>query len=74
MFYGATTTGRWAGRGVQLQNLPQNHIDDLDKARNAVITSNAVEMKEAFVTTGKVNGVKTLIPLTIPTDSDSFNP
>ncbi|MDY6407416.1 MAG: DNA polymerase, partial [Pseudomonadota bacterium] len=65
-FYGASTTGRWAGRGVQLQNLPQNHIEELDKARNAVITSNAVAMKEAFVTTGKVNGVKTLIPLTIP--------
>ena len=65
-FYGASTTGRWAGRGVQLQNLPQNHIDDLDKARNAVITSNAVAMKEAFVTTGKVNGEKTTIPLKTP--------
>lgn len=65
-FYGATTTGRWAGRGVQLQNLPQNHIDDLDKARNAVITSNAEVRKEAFVTTEKVNGVKTEVPLSIP--------
>lgn len=32
-FYGANRTGRWAGRGVQLQNLPQNHIPDLEQAR-----------------------------------------
>ena len=31
-FYG-TRTGRWAGRGVQMQNLPQNHISDIDLAR-----------------------------------------
>lgn len=41
-FYGANRTGRWAGRLVQLQNLPQNHlpqkpIDILDQARNAVL-------------------------------------
>lgn len=33
-YYGANRTGRWAGRLVQLQNLPQNHIEDLDGARN----------------------------------------
>lgn len=33
-YYGANRTGRWAGRLVQLQNLPQNHIDELDEARN----------------------------------------
>lgn len=33
-FYGANRTGRWAGRHVQLQNLPQNHISDLDSARD----------------------------------------
>lgn len=33
-FYGANRTGRWAGRLVQVQNLPQNHLDDLDDARN----------------------------------------
>ena len=33
-FYGANRTGRWAGRGVQVQNLPQNHLEDLDDARN----------------------------------------
>lgn len=32
-YYGANRTGRWAGRLVQLQNLPQNHIEDLDGAR-----------------------------------------
>ena len=32
-FYGAQRTGRWAGRGVQLHNLPQNHMEDLDDAR-----------------------------------------
>ena len=36
MFYGANRTGRWAGRIVQLQNLPQNHLEDLDEARNIV--------------------------------------
>lgn len=34
-FYGANRTGRWAGRLVQLQNLPQNHISDLEQARSA---------------------------------------
>ena len=33
-FYGANRTGRWAGRLVQVQNLPQNHLEDLDDARN----------------------------------------
>lgn len=35
-FYGASRTGRWAGRLVQLHNLPQNHLEDLDTARNLV--------------------------------------
>lgn len=35
-FYGANRTGRWAGRIVQLQNLPQNHMDDLAEARELV--------------------------------------
>lgn len=35
-FYGAMRTGRWAGRLVQLQNLPQNHLPDLDYARRLV--------------------------------------
>ena len=35
-FYGANRTGRFAGRLVQLQNLPQNHLPDLDQARALV--------------------------------------
>lgn len=35
-FYGANRTGRWAGRLVQVQNLPQNHLPDLENARNLV--------------------------------------
>lgn len=35
-FYGANRTGRWAGRLVQVQNLPQNHLEDLDYARSLV--------------------------------------
>jgi DNA polymerase len=35
-FYGANRTGRWAGRLVQMQNLPQNHLEDLETARTLV--------------------------------------
>ena len=35
-FYGANRSGRWAGRIIQLQNLPQNHIPDLAQARTIV--------------------------------------
>lgn len=35
-FYGANRTGRWAGRIIQMQNLPQNHLDDLAQARGLV--------------------------------------
>lgn len=35
-FYGANRTGRWAGRLVQVQNLPQNHLNDLTLARNLI--------------------------------------
>lgn len=35
-FYGANRTGRWAGRLVQVQNLPRNYIEPLDVARNRV--------------------------------------
>ena len=45
-FYGANRSGRWAGRLIQLQNLPQNHIPDLEQARELVKTGNidALEM------------------------------
>ena len=35
-FYGANRSGRWAGRIIQLQNLPQNHMEDLEVARELV--------------------------------------
>ena len=35
-FYGASRSGRWSGKGVQLQNLPQNHLPDLSDARHLV--------------------------------------
>lgn len=35
-FYGANRSGRWAGRIIQLQNLPQNHMTDLEDARDIV--------------------------------------
>ena len=44
-FCGAARTGRWAGRLVQLQNLPQNHLTDLDYARNLVKQGNLDEFE-----------------------------
>lgn len=35
-YFGANRTGRWAGRLLQVQNLPQNHLEDLDLARSIV--------------------------------------
>lgn len=35
-FFGANRTGRWAGRLIQMQNLPQNHLEDLSEARALV--------------------------------------
>lgn len=35
-FYGANRSGRWAGRIIQLQNLPQNYLSDLEEARDMV--------------------------------------
>ena len=43
MFYGANRSGRWAGRLIQLQNLPQNHMEDLDQAR-ALVKAGDYEM------------------------------
>ncbi len=42
-FYGANRSGRWAGRLIQLQNLPQNHMDDLEQAR-ALVKAGDYEM------------------------------
>ena len=49
-FYGANRTGRWAGRLVQLQNLPQNHLTDLEEARDLFKTGD-LEATELFYDT-----------------------
>lgn len=46
-FYGANRTGRWAGRLIQVQNLPQNHLPDLEQARG-LVKSGDFEMLEAL--------------------------
>lgn len=43
-FYGAARSGRWAGRYIQLQNLPQNHLEDLLLARSLVIEGDYEKM------------------------------
>ena len=47
-FYGASRTGRWAGRQVQVQNLPQNHLTDLDDARQLVIEGDRESLKMLY--------------------------
>lgn len=47
-FYGANRTGRWAGRGIQLQNLPQNHLADLALARKLVADNDLDQLEMLF--------------------------
>lgn len=47
-FYGANRTGRWAGRLLQVQNLPRNYITNLDIARDLVRGSNRVGLGLLF--------------------------
>lgn len=44
-FYGANRSGRWAGRMIQLQNLPRNHMPDLKQARGLVESGNYAAME-----------------------------
>ena len=44
-YYGANRTGRWAGRLLQVQNLPQNHLEDLDLA-GAIVKAGDTEQLE----------------------------
>ncbi len=44
-FYGASRSGRWAGRLIQLQNLPQNHMTDLAEARELIRTGDYETME-----------------------------
>ena len=52
-FCGAGRTGRWAGRLVQLQNLPQNRMEDLDSARQLVCAGDAEGLETIY---GDVQG------------------
>ena len=47
-FYGAARTGRWAGRLVQVQNLPQNHLTSLDYARSLVKRGDLEEFTDNY--------------------------
>lgn len=47
-FYGANRTGRWAGRLIQVQNLPQNHMPDLEQARGLVRSGNVDALKMLY--------------------------
>ena len=47
-FYGANRTGRWAGRLIQMQNLPQNHLPDLAQARALVRCGDFVALKMLY--------------------------
>lgn len=47
-FYGASRTGRWAGRLVQVQNLPQNHLASLDYARSLVKRGDLEEFTDNY--------------------------
>lgn len=50
-FYGANRTGRWAGRLVQVQNLPQNHLPDLELARSLIKQSRFEDVELLFDST-----------------------
>ena len=53
-YHGAARTGRWAGRLVQVQNLPQNHLEDLEGAREAVMAGDADEVELCYGSVTKV--------------------
>lgn len=53
-FYGAARTGRWAGRLVQVQNLPQNHLPDLDYARSLVKAGDLEEFEQNYANVTQV--------------------
>ena len=53
-FYGANRTGRWAGRLVQIQNLPQNHLSDLALARDLVKAGRYADIEALYESTPNV--------------------
>lgn len=53
-FYGASRTGRWAGRLVQVQNLPKTTLDDLDIARDLLKSRDYYELDMCYPSVPKV--------------------
>ena len=53
-FYGANRTGRYAGRLIQVQNLPQNHLPDLKQARDLIRSGNFEAVEMLYDSTSKV--------------------
>ncbi|CEP87202.1 DNA-directed DNA polymerase [[Clostridium] sordellii] len=47
-FYGANRTGRWAGRLVQVQNLPQNKLENLEEVRSIIINNYGSELPSRY--------------------------
>lgn len=70
-FYGANRTGRWAGRLIQLQNLPRNTMKDLDLARQVVKEG---DLKTVELLFGDVPGVLSQLVRTafIPGENNVF--
>ncbi len=54
-FYGASRTGRWAGRLVQVHNLPQNHLENIDLSRDLIKNGDLIEIEK------KVDNVKQVL-------------
>ena len=54
MFYGANRSGRWSGKIVQIQNLPQNHIADLELARELVKQGRFADVEMLYDSTPNV--------------------
>ncbi|RXM70713.1 DNA polymerase [Clostridium tetani] len=70
-FYGANRTGRWSGRLVQFQNLPQNHLKDLNLARDLIKEGKFEDVELLFGNTPSV--LSELIRTNfIPKDGHSF--
>ena len=70
-FYGAARTGRWAGRLIQLQNLPQNHMEDLEEARALVRNGDAEQLSLRYPSVPEVLSelIRTAF---VPRDGEKF--
>lgn len=70
-FYGANRTGRWAGRLVQIQNLPQNKVKDLHTARETLLHGDSELMEMLF---GEISFILSQLvrPAFIPSEGNRF--